>query len=98
MATRRNRPSESAQDQAWTLQLMRLRWRKYLSCRHPLADSVQVGKTKLCQQSRQIEAAIKIRIEGVGHVLVNAKASRMLLGDPAFNMGLAELMFLVVQR
>ncbi|EGD20598.1 hypothetical protein XGA_0718 [Xanthomonas hortorum ATCC 19865] len=31
-------------------------------------------------------------------MLINAKASRMLLGDPAFNMGLAELMFLVVQR
>ncbi|PPT93540.1 hypothetical protein XarbCFBP7408_21270 [Xanthomonas arboricola pv. guizotiae] len=63
-----------------------------------MADSVQIGTTKLCQQCKQIEAAIKIRIEGVGHVLINAKASRMLLGNPAFNMGLAELMLLMVEE
>ncbi|OOW66542.1 hypothetical protein Xant_21545 [Xanthomonas cissicola] len=55
-------------------------------------------ESKLCQQCKQIEAAIKIRIEGVGHVLINAKASRGLLGDPAFDMGLAELMLLMVEE
>ncbi|ATS64260.1 MULTISPECIES: hypothetical protein [Xanthomonas] len=30
-------------------------------------------------------------------MLINAKASRMLLGDPTFDMGLAELMLLVVE-
>ncbi|PPT30650.1 hypothetical protein XarbCFBP7614_03040 [Xanthomonas arboricola] len=63
-----------------------------------MAGSVQVGTTKLCQQTKKIEAAIKIRIEGVCHVLVNVKASRMLLGDPAFDMGLAELMLLMVEE
>ncbi|KUF37129.1 hypothetical protein AO826_19225 [Xanthomonas phaseoli pv. manihotis] len=91
MATRRSRPSVSTKGQAWSLTTLR-------KIGSPLAGSVQVRTAKLCQQSKQIEAAIKIRIEGVGHVLVNAKASCMLLGDPAFNMGLAELMFLVVQR
>ncbi|KLC23432.1 hypothetical protein TB9_09390 [Xanthomonas perforans] len=62
-----------------------------------MAGSVQVGTTKLCQQTKKIEAAIKMRIEGVCHMLVNAKASCVLLGDPAFNMSLAELMFLLVE-
>ncbi|KOR45021.1 hypothetical protein ADT25_09480 [Xanthomonas oryzae] len=62
-----------------------------------MAGSVQVGTTKLCQQTKKIKAAIKIRIEGGGHVLINAKASRVLLGDPAFSMSLAELMFLLVK-
>ncbi|UYK67678.1 hypothetical protein NG831_05740 [Xanthomonas sacchari] len=30
-------------------------------------------------------------------MLINAKASRMLLGDPTFDMGLTELMLLVVE-
>ncbi|WHO91439.1 hypothetical protein [Xanthomonas campestris] len=29
---------------------------------------------------------------------INAKASRVLLGDPAFDMGLAELMLLMVEE
>lgn len=31
-------------------------------------------------------------------MLINAKASRVLLGDPAFDMGLAELMLLMVEE
>ncbi|MCT8275833.1 hypothetical protein [Xanthomonas translucens] len=41
--------------------------------------------------------AIKISIEGIGHVLVNAKAGRILLGDPGFYMLLAQLAFLLVE-
>ncbi|SON94825.1 conserved hypothetical protein [Xanthomonas citri pv. fuscans] len=97
MATRRSRPSVSAQDQAWIALLMRPRWRRCPSCCHPLAGSVQVWATKLCQQTQKIEAAIKIRIESVCHVLINTKASRVLLGDPSFHVLLARLDFLLVE-
>ncbi|MGY4891493.1 UNVERIFIED_CONTAM: hypothetical protein EX528_14325 [Xanthomonas axonopodis] len=45
-----------------------------------------------------MEAAIQIVVERIGHVLIDAKASRVLLGDPAFDMGLAELMLLMVEE
>ncbi|APP86984.1 hypothetical protein E1J29_11125 [Xanthomonas hortorum pv. vitians] len=63
-----------------------------------MARLIQVRATKLSQQPREIHTTIQIVVERVGHVLINAKASRMLLGNPAFNMGLAELMLLMVEE
>lgn len=71
---------------------------RVLACFEWIWTSVNVRASKFGQQLWHCQRALKISIEGISHMLVDAEASSLLICNPGFYVIVAQLSFLFVQE